>query len=430
MINFKLALRSIIFRFRQYVALFIICALATAFSLGILYLSKGMLKALSEKAKVYYGGDLVLTRFPKNDYGLHIENYKQHIETLKSVFPSDAVISERYDFDAKNTTSLFYDGNESSLSMIKGIRYETEAFLINHLTFIYKNEQTIKDGKWAFISSAVAKRLKIENGDSFVLYLQTYEGYINTIELQVAGIFEDSSVFGMYTMYMDFDLLKEVCPRGENWANRICVNFPKRNQISDEEINEWNESLKQYYPMFKVCSDKKEFYAGIPYPEDIYALIPLKANLNDTSILEKALNLVISGIIFIMVLITIIGISSTFKVIVAKRAVEIGIYKSIGMKTYNMIISFVCETFIVLVLGCLCGCVLSGLICGTFRLIDLSFISNLNIFLSGGRIYAQFDLKMTLLLIAAIIVTTLVAVLFSIKKYVTILPVKALFTNK
>ena len=56
--SFKMGFRSIVYRKKQYLSLFLVCLFGTGISLFCIYTVDGMLRALEDKAKLYYGGDL------------------------------------------------------------------------------------------------------------------------------------------------------------------------------------------------------------------------------------------------------------------------------------------------------------------------------------------------------------------------------------
>ena len=68
MIETTLGFRSLIYRKKQYISLFLICFFGTAISLFSLFMSRGMLDSLNEKALVYYGGDLVVMSMEAYSY--------------------------------------------------------------------------------------------------------------------------------------------------------------------------------------------------------------------------------------------------------------------------------------------------------------------------------------------------------------------------
>ena len=53
----KLSVRSLLLRWRQYISLFLVCAIGTGVSLFSFFLINGMLASLSMKAEIYYAGN-------------------------------------------------------------------------------------------------------------------------------------------------------------------------------------------------------------------------------------------------------------------------------------------------------------------------------------------------------------------------------------
>ena len=131
MIETTLGFRSLIYRKKQYISLFLICFFGTAISLFSLFMSRGMLDSLNEKALVYYGGDLVV--MSNNHSDRFIPDHKNMIEKLKKIMPSDAVITERYDFSAGTNVSLYYEGEEVLQRVIKAVDFEKESYLFEVL---------------------------------------------------------------------------------------------------------------------------------------------------------------------------------------------------------------------------------------------------------------------------------------------------------
>ena len=115
-----MALKSIVFRRRQYLSLMLVCFFGVGVSLFCLFLMDGMLSSLQYKAKVYYGGDLQF--IGENPWAI-ITNPEATIEQLKPVFPEDAIISKRYDLDAEYA-SFYFEGEGVRQRVVKGVDFE------------------------------------------------------------------------------------------------------------------------------------------------------------------------------------------------------------------------------------------------------------------------------------------------------------------
>lgn len=427
MYQIKLGLRSLFYRKTQYISLFLVCALGVAVSLASIFVSNGMIKAMIDKAEIYFGGDFVFAVIAKN--GIQYFQWEDYIDNLEEAFGKDAVISPRMDFDARHS-AYYFEGVEALQKTIKGIDFEKEAPLFRKLNFVEGGFEDVKGTNGVLISSAIAKILGVHAGDSMTFMLQTYDDEKNTIDVVVKGIFQDSSVFGMYTSYMDFDFLKAAYARPNYLtnANRIVINFPKKN-FSYKEMQHFQEQLEKKYDMTSLVDDKDDFFEQRPF-NALYAIIPLDANLSDVKIMEKAMNAVVSFVIIMLVLIIIAGIGSTYRVLIMKRINEIGIYMAIGMKKKAIASSLLFESLLLLALGSLAGILLSFIICGILSLFNFSFIPAFDMFLVKGNLSPEVDVIKSVEVIAAVVFITLLAVLYSTKKSIKILPVQALATTE
>ena len=196
------------------------------------------------------------------------------------------------------------------------------------------------------------------------------------------------------------------------------------------DIADAQSKLEEKFTMFPLVEDKQQFYDKLGFSEPTYALIALYANLEDLKIILDAMNLITVFIIVILLIIVIVGISTTYRVIVMKRINEIGIYKAIGMQKRRIYAVLLSEICVLLAIGFCGGVFLSFLLSWFVRLFNLSFIPAFDIFLVNGVLLTIPSLKVMLAIGLILFVTTLIAVLFSIRKSVSVTPVVALGTTE
>lgn len=419
---FKMALRSLLFRKKQYLSLILVCLFGVGISLFCLFLVDGMLEALQYKAKIYYGGDLQIMG---EHADMSIRNPDSVINELKTVFPEDAVIAKRFDFDAEYA-AFYFEGTGVRQRVIKGIDFNNEKQLFSNWNFSSGGIEEMAGTNGVLLSEPIAKMLEVKVGDEITFMLRNTRNQINTIPLIVKGIFKDSSLFGMYTSYMDIDTLKKAYGYNSAWCNRICIFFPNKSP-SEQEIVSYHSALEQKFRMYPLVENKQKFYDDrykIEMPT--YCLIKLSANLQDVQILIDAMKLISAFVIIMLVIIIVAGISSTFRVIVMKRINEIGIYKAIGIKRTKITGMLLCESGLLVLSGCIFGFIFSLILCAISSHISLSFIPAFDIFLTNGMLKAKISFSYFIIISAAVIVTTCTAVLFAIRKSVKITPCQAL----
>lgn len=426
---FTVGIKSLVARKKQYLSLFLVCAFGVGVSLFCLFLVGGMLSSLENKAKIYYGGDF---QFIGGQWGLDFSKCETFIEKVKPTFPEDTVISERFDLDA-DYSALYYEGTGVRQRVIKGIDFDKEQRLFSQFNFVEGDATDIAGTDGILLSKPIAEILETHVGDSITFLIKNTSGYTNTVQLIVKGIFLDSSLFGMYTSYMDLNCLRKVYGIPMNYANRICIDIADDRKINKKEIAKYQASLEQTFNMFKQVEDKQNFYDPLlahKFTQPTYALIKLNANLQDLKILIDAMKGIIGFVIIMLVVIIVAGVSSTYRVIIMKRINEIGIYMAIGISNITILIMLLSEALFLILTGCCVGFLLSLIFCSFAGLFNFSFIPAFDIFLSDGVLRPVVSGSYFIIFSIVITVTTMCAVLLAIQKSVRITPVKALDTTE
>lgn len=418
----RMAGKSLITRRRQYRSLFSVCFVGVCIMLFVMCITDGMLASVNDKARLYYGGDFQFLG------GVSLEKTEivadEDMAILESVLPSNAVTSKRYDYDAHNI-SFYFEGANVRQRVMKGVDFNKERLLFEKFTYVEGSAESLESHDSIIVSSLIAQKLGVHAGDSITVFLPTKNGYNNTIQVVVTGIFQDSSVFGMYTSYIDYDALMKVLD-SESIINRICVYFPS-GEPSKSTINKIYDSLSKKVSLYPIIQNKNDFYNQYSGEKDsVYAIVPLDANILDLRLMVQALHLIVLVIVVLLVVIISIGISSTFRVIVMKRSVESGTFRALGMKPSMLLIMYLTEVLLLLLAGCLLGFVLSLGLLKIASLYNLSFISGFDMFLTNGYLSPVLHITKASALVGVILVTTITSVLFTLRKLIHISPVGAI----
>ena len=433
-LNFNFAVKSLFSRAKQYRSLFAVCAVGVCVMLSVLMVTDGMLLSMTEKMRQYYGGDFMVLREAEGSFGL-LEEYDDIVAALKEILPKGTEVSYRNKKDSGDK-SLFFEGVSVKQRSLQGVDFSLEKALFEKFNFVEGGVEIRETRDTALISLPVAQKLGVHVGDSVVLLVETPIGK-NTEDLVVTGIFQDSSVFGMYTTYLDyqafkrafgFNIFEETTGLKLNIIDKICVYYPN-GAPSKREIARVQAELEKRFDMLPLSYDKASWHDfKVQKGMTVYAIIPLSANVSDLQKLSLALRAIVAMVVIMLVLIISIGISSTFRVIILKRAVESGTFRALGMKPSGLMALYFTEILLLLVSGTLAGFAASFVIVKIASTYNLSFISGFDLFLTGGRLSPCLKAGEALGLLSVIFVTTLGAVLFTLRKLVHISPVGALAT--
>ncbi len=427
---FNFAIKSLISRAKQYQSLFAVCAVGVCVMLSVLMITDGMIDSMTEKMRQYYGGDFMILGDDTDDSMDYLESYGDMIAALKEILPAKTQISYRYKKDSGDK-SLFFEGVSVKQRSIQGVVFSDEVELFKKFNFVEGGIEDRPSHDGLLLSQPAAEKLGVHIGDNVILLMDSDYGHQNTVNLVVTGIFQDSSVFGMYTSYVDYLALKAALGYiGENAVrnpiDKICVYYPSGTPGKKELIRVQRE-LEKRFNMLPLSYDKS-IWQDCEITELIYALIPLSANVSDLQKLSMALQAIVALIVVMLVVIISVGISSAFRVIVLKRAVESGTFRALGMKPSGLMTLYFTEIFLLLVSGSLLGFAASLVIVKFASFYNLSFISGFDLFLTGGHLAPVLYAAEAGFLLAVIFVTTLAAVLFTLRKLVHISPVGALAT--
>lgn len=428
MYYFKISVRSLLSKWRQYISLFLVSMFGVGISLFLMFVVDGMLSAMSTKAKIYYGGDFQVL----GGYDF-IEYYKasEYVKKIESVLPSNATVSKRLFCKAKESF-LFYEGSEARFRQMVGVQFDREQNLFEKFNFVEGSAKDMSGENDILLSEPIARMLSVHAGDLVTFVANGSDRGINTIPLHVKGIFRDSSVFGMYTVYFNIDFVNVYVEEEPDYANRVCVYFPD-GSYSDKKLPEYHKKLSSVMNMYPLVDDKEEFYDvlyGPHFTEETSCIVNLSASMKELQIIIDAMGWVSTLVIIALVIIIVVGVSSTYRVLVMKRINEIGIYKAIGMNRINVYRILMSETCFLMFSGVIAGVLLSFLMCAVIRSFNLSFIPAFDVFLTNGVIVPRLEFFNTVVVVAVVFVTTVSAVVLSIRKAVEITPVQALATTE
>ena len=430
----NLALHTLINNRRQYVSLFTVCVVGIAIMLSAVCITDGMLKAVEDKARIYYGGDLVfmVSMTEKNEQGLsskNIENPSEKMEVLKSIVPEDTSLSYRIEYDARDA-QIFFEGTSIRQRMFKGVDFDAENHLLERFNFLEGGLPDSSKSNAILISEPASRQLGVKAGDVVLVQMKTDNGYTNTLDMYVSGIFIDSSLFGSYTAYLDINALRNLASFEDDFSNRICMSYSVEEPLSKRDVVRMQKNLESIFNMYPLTDNKTEYarYAR-KHLERTYALITLDANIKDLQMLIDALKAVVLLIIVILVSIISVGMGSTYRITVMKRITEIGTYRAIGMKPAGVRNVFLVESLYLLVLGFFAAVLLTLEITWILSLFDFSFIPAFDIFLENSHLCSKIRIFKSLGLFLIIAVTTILSMLFTIRNVVHISPVSALATT-
>lgn len=282
---------------------------------------------------------------------------------------------------------------------------------------VFEFENSIKEGRYfstedyeALIGYELAKELNIKVADTITIITKTKHDTYNALDFTIVGL-----------LYTTLPTINETS---------VIITYNSANELLDVQniynslhikIN-WQktEDIKKYTQKVKKISQKLSEYLGNAYK--IYSFNELN---KDFILLMKQKRISSFIIVFMLLLISAVGIVNTILMSVYERIKEIGILISMGLKPKQIRKLFLLEGSLVGIFGGIIGCLL-----GSFtNLILIKYGYNLESFYSNtagikgtdlgmpiwGTIYGVWNLKSFILCFCFGIMTSIIASYFPAK---------------
>ena len=231
--------------------------------------------------------------------------------------------------------SLISYGNVTKVASVVGIDPEKENLMTDLKSKLISGVYLTDNSKGVMIAEGLAKSLKVEIGDSIVLYGQGYHGVTAAAQVQVDGIVKFTlPALNKSMLYLSLDY--------SQWLYAAPNRITSLSLMIDEasELNEVHSEVSNLF---------NEKYEVMTWSE----LMPeLVQNIE----VDNAGGIIMLGILYVIIG---FGIFGTVMMMTAERTKEFGILISLGMKRWRLsFISFL-ESLFLSFIGVLAGIIVS-----------------------------------------------------------------------
>jgi len=290
---------------------------------------------------------------------------------------------------------LIFAGKQLT-AQIAGCKFDKEEALRNSFTF--------KEGGWEqaettenalFIPEKTAEALNVKLHDVVLFETKTLRGQATVAEFQIAGIYQDQSQFDQVQFYANFDYVNKIADmpedcaiqmgiflKNENQQNAVAALFEKRlaehgpvtNRMLAAQLNPTAPGQE----LLRQLNDGK--WEGTKYAVmTFYDFAPQMVTLSQT------IQWISFGVLLVLLLVTMIGISNTFRMVVHERKGEIGTMRSCGVTRRKVSLLFLSEAGFLSVIGAAAGFVLALIIMQIISFIPVSINSWMSVLTTNGH---------------------------------------------
>jgi ABC-type lipoprotein release transport system permease subunit len=412
---FHLALQYLLRYRRRYFFLFI----ALAFGFGIVTfmtsLKDGMSESLYVTAQSHYAGDIVVLGLDSsfaNSYHLRQEDVDAVLAAAETTGMNPAHIAKRTQ-QFGNDSFLYCNGTAVQLKYVIGVDWESETDYFNKLNYAVPPDVSLVGDSALLLSSPIAKALGARQGDSLILEIENRTGQKNTGVFVIAGIVDDSSLFGYYKAYISRSVLNALI--GYEDADCSMVGFFLNNRsLVEPKRSALHQELSSRIQTAPLVYNRNEYSLEGDNPWDgvkVFVLT-LAVYLSEVAQLLEAINLLVYFLFIMMLLIIFASAVVTCQLILHERTREIGTMRAIGFYQADirhiMVMETLCLGIISLALGFIFAHILSFLL--TF--VPTTWFPSFEIFMKDGKLITLYRPQTILLNIAAVLCMLFPAIWF------------------
>lgn len=410
--------------------------------------SGGLILAVRENFTQSFGGHIYVSGSVINEDGFEMSVLGDTDVLEEAIARADVPLQE-INFRSGTTATLIYTTNET-FQIVEGVDFQNEVRFRETIQLLEGSWEALAQPGTILLPGSIVEQLDIDVGEELLFSVNTVTGQRNVVELTLAAISVDVAGLGITSAYVRLADLNEaigLAPNEFQTANLYLTDPDQMDQATERLLSELATLASVHLP--DETEEAEEVGSGPPEvlfsrirgvglseinPEEAWEGTRFDAsNLNDaTSELETVvdtLNWVAFGIFVVLLLITGVGITNSYRMVMIERTTEIGTMRSIGVTRSGIRAVFTLEALFVALLGVGFGVVAALLLMGGVSLIEWSAGTAFAAFLVKGRLIADVGLLAILQNTAVILIMTIWAVNAPARAAAELEPAQALRTT-
>lgn len=405
--------------------------------------TSGLVSSVRENFTQTLGGHIYVSGSVISARGREM-NLLGDAQVLDEAIAAAGIDVQEINYRSSTMATLIYTTSEV-IQIVDGVDFAAEAR--------FRDTIRLSEGSWAaleepgsiLLPTSVAEQLDLALGEQLLLSLTTITGQRNVVELTVRGLTAEVAGLGISSGYVRLADLNEALGlrSGEyQTANLYLADADRIDHATDllraeladlatVVVEEEEEDLPggPMRMMRRLLGVGSRGTVTEPWEGTKFEV----SNLNDTTeeleTIIDTLNLVAFGIFLVLLVITAVGITNSYRMVMLERTQEIGTMRSIGVTRAGIRWIFNLEAIFVALLGAAAGSLLALLVSGGVSLIEWSTSTAISAFLDQGHLYAEMSILVVIRNVIVILAMTAWAVYSPAKAASALEPAQALRTT-
>ena len=319
---------------------------AIAFGMFVITAINGLTGGVVDNIRVNFshalGGHVFISGSEYLDRGTivyRIADDEKLLTALQQNGESIAAVTRR----SQAMPSLIF-GSRQAMQLVYGVDFQQEDKLLGSLVVTGGSLKDVTNEQLIILPRSVAERLGVEAGETILMRLDTVTGQRNVGEFVVVALIEDQERYGISAAYVNRGYLNTLVGLGlEDYqalnlfltdmeqadalgqSFRAALGVPEPKRLAEVQDMDDEEAMAAMFGFTRAS--EVEPWEGIKYQVTTINQImePVEAAVN-------ALKTIGLAIFIILLVITMVGITNTFRMIMIERTKEIGTMRAFGMQ--------------------------------------------------------------------------------------------------
>ncbi len=336
---------------------------------------------------------------------------------------------------------------------VSGLDWDNESRFLQNLDIVRGSVDDLSDPKALILPENTARRLKVEIGEEIIIHNTTVSGQNNLGEFHLIATTENEGAFGSGTAYAGILYINELI----NIAPSEFTNFSIYLNDIDESgpasaaIHKELSLLVETEPLRADQEEQSGPGGGIRaggvrrFGSGMFGGGRSVTGQDETTVkysittVDDMIGFVkniisifdyIALIVFaVLLVITMVGITNTFRMILLERIREIGTIRAIGMQRKEVRNLFLTEAVLIALGGAAAGIIVALIIMGIIGMVSFQGAAGIGFVLNKGHLLFRIDILTILRNISLLIIFSLGAAWFPAVKAAKLEPADALRTQ-
>ncbi len=325
-------------------------------------------------------------------------------------------------------------GGRTASQQIVGADWSVESALTERIVLEEGSFDGVRNGNGLIVGRPTANLLRLEVGDPVLVRLRTINGQQNVGEFRISGISFDPGFVAGLTAYADRSYINELLQIDAQEYRQLGLLLSTLTEI-DESADRIFEEMAATLDVFERSPEdadtnpisalfdqaRTEEWEGVRY-----RLYTLNEIVSDAQQIVVVLNQVSVVVLVVLLGITMIGITNTFRMVMFERIREIGTMRALGMQKAQVLALFLAEALMLAVLGVLAGLLAAAALMAVLSQFYIGLDTPIFVLLKDGYFTFRVRPGQSLLHMTLVVLFTVSAAWFPARRASELPPVEAL----